>query len=89
MNPIEQIWKELRKRRFRNEVFAMLSKVCELLIGNLEEKLTEAMKKNEDAKKIEEYYSSVLEEIPSSISDEWEREQLQDYIAAFTPIRVD
>lgn len=27
MNPIEQIWKELRKRGFRNEIFASLDKV--------------------------------------------------------------
>jgi putative transposase len=27
MNPIEQIWKELRKMGFRNEVFATLEKV--------------------------------------------------------------
>ena len=27
MNPIEQIWKELRKLGFRNEIFATLDKV--------------------------------------------------------------
>ena len=27
MNPIEQIWKELRKRGFKNEIFATLEKV--------------------------------------------------------------
>ncbi len=27
MNPIEQIWKELRRRGFRNEVFTTLEKV--------------------------------------------------------------
>lgn len=31
MNPIEQIWKELRKRGFRNEVFASLKKVVDRL----------------------------------------------------------
>ncbi len=31
MNPIEQIWKELRKRGFRNEVFATLEKVVDRL----------------------------------------------------------
>ena len=31
MNPIEQIWKELRKRGFRNEVFATLEKVIDRL----------------------------------------------------------
>lgn len=31
MNPIEQIWKEIRKRGFRNEVFATLSKVVDRL----------------------------------------------------------
>ena len=29
MNPIEQIWKEIRKRGFRNEVFQTLEKVVE------------------------------------------------------------
>ena len=31
MNPIEQIWKELRKMGFRNEVFSTLNKVVERL----------------------------------------------------------
>ena len=31
MNPIEQIWKEIRKRGFRNEVFAPLEKVVDRL----------------------------------------------------------
>ena len=31
MNPIEQIWKELRKLGFRNEIFATLEKVVDRL----------------------------------------------------------
>lgn len=31
MNPIEQIWKEIRKRGFRNEVFLTLDKVIDRL----------------------------------------------------------
>ena len=31
MNPIEQVWKEIRKRGFHNEVFATLSKVVDRL----------------------------------------------------------
>ena len=31
MNPIEQIWKELRKRGFRNELFHTLDKVVDRL----------------------------------------------------------
>ena len=31
MNPIEQIWKELRKMGFRNEIFATLEKVVDRL----------------------------------------------------------
>ena len=31
MNPIEQIWKEIRKRGFRNEIFSSLDKVSERL----------------------------------------------------------
>ncbi len=31
MNPIEQIWKEIRQRGFRNEVFATLEKVVDRL----------------------------------------------------------
>ena len=37
MNPIEQIWKEIRKIGFRNEIFATLDKVvdrlCEVICG--------------------------------------------------------
>jgi putative transposase len=38
MNPIEQIWRELRTQGFRNEVFATLEKVVDRLcqtINNL------------------------------------------------------
>jgi putative transposase len=38
MNPIEQIWKEIRKRGFRNEIFQTLDKVIDRLcdtIGDL------------------------------------------------------
>ena len=31
MNPIEQIWKELRKMGFRNEIFSTLEKVVDRL----------------------------------------------------------
>ena len=31
MNPIEQIWKEIRKRGFRNEIFQTLNKVVDRL----------------------------------------------------------
>ncbi len=35
MNPIEQIWKELRKREFKNEVFATLEKVVDRLCDTI------------------------------------------------------
>ena len=35
MNPIEQIWKELRKMGFRNEVFETLEKVVERLCDTI------------------------------------------------------
>lgn len=35
MNPIEQIWKEIRKRSFRNEVFATLEKVVDRLCDTI------------------------------------------------------
>ena len=35
MNPIEQIWKEIRKRGFRNEVFASLEKVMDRLCDTI------------------------------------------------------
>jgi len=35
MNPIEQIWKEIRKRGFRNEVFATLQKVIDRLCNTI------------------------------------------------------
>ena len=35
MNPIEQIWKELRKRGFRNEVFSSLAKVIDRLCDTI------------------------------------------------------
>ena len=35
MNPIEQIWKEIRKRGFRNEVFSSLEKVVDRLCDTI------------------------------------------------------
>jgi len=35
MNPMEQIWKELRKCRFRNEVFQTLDKVIDRLCDTI------------------------------------------------------
>ena len=35
MNPIEQIWKEIRKRGFRNEVFTSLQKVFDRLCDTI------------------------------------------------------
>ena len=35
MNPIEQIWKELRKRGFKNELFATLEKVVDRLCDTI------------------------------------------------------
>ena len=35
MNPIEQIWKELRKMGFRNEVFTTLEKVVDRLCDTI------------------------------------------------------
>ena len=35
MNPIEQIWKEIRKRGFKNEVFSTLNKVIERLCDTI------------------------------------------------------
>jgi len=35
MNPIEQIWKEIRKRGFRNEIFQTLDKVIDRLCSTI------------------------------------------------------
>ena len=35
MNPIEQIWKEIRKRGFKNEAFASLEKVIDRLCDTI------------------------------------------------------
>ena len=35
MNPIEQIWKELRKLGFRNEIFSSLEKVVDRLCNTI------------------------------------------------------
>ena len=35
MNPIEQIWKEIRKRGFKNEVFPSLEKVVDRLCNTI------------------------------------------------------
>ena len=35
MNPIEQSWKEIRKRGFRNEIFATLENVVDRLCDTI------------------------------------------------------
>ena len=35
MNPIEQIWKEIRKRGFKNEIFVTLEKVVDRLCDTI------------------------------------------------------
>ena len=35
MNPIEQIWKEIRKRGFKNEIFQTLNKVVDRLCSTI------------------------------------------------------
>lgn len=44
MNPIEPIWKELRKRGFRNEVFATLEKVVDRLCDTISDLSPDSIK---------------------------------------------
>ena len=44
MNPIEQIWKELRSKGFRNEVFATLEKVVDRLCETIRDLTKEAVR---------------------------------------------
>lgn len=37
MNPIEQIWKEIRKRGFKNEIFSTLEKVVDQLCDTIKD----------------------------------------------------
>ena len=44
MNPIEQIWKEIRKRGFRNEIFQTLEKVVDRLCDTIRALSAETVK---------------------------------------------
>ena len=44
MNPIEQIWKEIRKRGFRNEIFQTLNKVVDCLCDTIRSISAETIK---------------------------------------------
>jgi len=44
MNPIEQIWKEIRKRGFRNELFKSLDKVIDRLCDTIRSLSNESVK---------------------------------------------
>ena len=44
MNPIEQKWKELRKRGFKNELFASLEKVVDRLCDTINALFAEVIK---------------------------------------------
>jgi len=44
MNPIEQIWKEIRKRGFRNEIFKTLDKVIDRLCDTISSLSNETVK---------------------------------------------
>jgi len=44
MNPIEQIWKEIRKRGFRNEIFQSLEKVIDRLCDTVSSLSTDVIR---------------------------------------------
>jgi putative transposase len=44
LNPIEQIWKEIRKRGFKNELFQTLEKVVDRLCETIHSLTTDVMK---------------------------------------------
>lgn len=44
MNPIEQIWKEIRKRGFRNEIFQSLEKVIDRLCDTISSLSTDVIR---------------------------------------------
>lgn len=44
MNPIEQIWKEIRKRGFKNEIFTRLDKVIDRLCETIRSLSAEVVK---------------------------------------------
>ncbi|MDR2558834.1 MAG: IS630 family transposase, partial [Oscillospiraceae bacterium] len=44
MNPIEQIWKEIRKRGFKNEIFATLDKVVSRICDTIRSPSNETVK---------------------------------------------
>jgi len=44
MNPIEQIWKEIRKRGFRNEIFQTLDKVVDRLCDTIQSLTNDSVK---------------------------------------------
>jgi putative transposase len=44
MNPIEQIWKEIRKRGFKNEIFATLDRVVSRICDTIRSLSNETVK---------------------------------------------
>ena len=67
----------------------VLSKAQELLFGKLKERIGNTLQNHAETKQLDEYYDSVFGEITASIPDEWEQEQLLDYVVKFSPIQVD
>ena len=66
----------------------VLDKARELLFSKFEEKVRTTINKCTADNKIDKYYVSIFEEITASIPDEWEQEQILDYITKFAPIQV-
>ena len=64
----------------------LLDKIKEKFISELEEKGTNIIEKRKKQRKNDEYYENVIKEITENIPDEWESENVIEYVTLHSPI---
>ena len=67
----------------------LFEKAKETFLGKAESKCTEAADEFKKRKELDDYYVSVIDDITDDIVDEWEIENVAEYVGENAPIKVD
>ena len=63
-------------------------KAKETFLSKLEDEIKERKEEHIKQEKLEEYYVSIIEDISEIVADEWESENVIDYVTKYAPIEV-
>ena len=63
-------------------------KAKETFLSKLEDEIKERKEEHIKQEKLEEYYVSIIEDISEIVADEWESENVIDYVTKYAPIII-